>query len=112
MGIIETSLQDALYGLRMLRKHPGFTAVAVMTLALVFGANTAIFSLLDAVMFRFLPVEKPEQLVLLARQSPRGNQPVWSFTNPIWEQIRDQQDVFSGACRACSTGASSRLRLL
>lgn len=96
MGIIETTLQDALYGLRMLRKHPGFTAVAVMTLALGIGANTAIFSLLDAVMFRFLPVEKPEQLVLLARQSPRGNQAVGSFTNPIWEQIRDQQDVFSG----------------
>ncbi|MGA2607877.1 MAG: ABC transporter permease [Terriglobia bacterium] len=94
---LETLLQDIRYGVRLLRKNPGFTAVAVLTLALGIGANTAIFSLLDAVMLRFLPIEKPEELVEIVRRSPRGgNQAVSSFTNPIWEQFRNQQDVFSG----------------
>jgi predicted permease len=94
---MNTLLQDLKYGLRMLDKNPGFTAVAVLTLALGIGANTAIFSLLDAVMLRFLPVEKPEELVQLVRRSPRrGDQAVSSFTNPIWEELRNQQGVFPG----------------
>jgi predicted permease len=96
--VLETLLQDVGYGLRMLRKNPGVTAVAVVTLALGIGANTAMFSLLDSVMLRFLPVEKPEQLVQVSRRGPEpGNLGVPIFTNPIWEQVRDQQDVFSGA---------------
>jgi hypothetical protein len=84
---------DLRFALRTLAKSPVFTGVAVLSLALGIGANTAIFSLINAVILRTLPVSHPEQLVQLAMKS-QG--PIW-FTNPIWEQVRDRQDVFSGA---------------
>ena len=96
-----TLLQDVRYGLRMLVKSPGFTVVAVLTLALGIGANTAIFQLLDAVRLRTLPVKNPEQLVRIQLADPtgrRGSQASWysfALTNPLWEQIRDHQQVFS-----------------
>ena len=90
-------LQDVRYGTRLLGKNPGFTAVAILTLALGIGANTAIFSLVDTVMLKMLPVQKPEELMVLAIRSPKSTgEPDPELTNPIWEQIRDQQDVFSG----------------
>jgi hypothetical protein len=60
---IESFLVDMRYGLRMLRKNPGFSAVAILTLGLGIGANTAIFTVINAVMLRALPVQHPEQLV-------------------------------------------------
>ncbi|MGB6481907.1 MAG: ABC transporter permease [Candidatus Acidiferrales bacterium] len=113
LPFLETLFQDIRFALRMLRKSPGFTAVVVLTLALGIGANAAVFSLIDAVMLRTLPVDRPDELVQLKRQDPRyaGGGPaafsildsfLWSggasslFSNPLWEQVRDQQNVFSG----------------
>ena len=93
---IESLLQDIRFALRMLRKSPGFTAVAILTLALGIGANTAIFSLIEAVMLRMLPVQNPQQLVQIKVKSPRSQDPGSSVTTPIWEQVRDHQDVFAG----------------
>ena len=86
---LETLAQDTRYALRTLRANPGFAATAVLSLALGIGANTAIFSILNAVMLRSLPVEDPQRLVQV--DSSQGR-----FTNPIWEQVRDRQQAFSG----------------
>src|SRR5712692_7616959 len=88
--MLDAFLQDLRYALRALRSSPGFAAVAILSLALGIGANTAIFSLIDSVMLKTLPVSHPEQLIVVTNSLNKE-----SFTNPIWEQIRDRQDVFS-----------------
>ena len=88
-------LNDLRYALRMLRKNPGFSTVAVLTLAFGIGANTAIFSLIDSVMLRLLPVEKPEELLQVQYQDPNWSGESGSFTNSLWEQVRDRLDVAS-----------------
>ncbi len=88
--MIDALLQDVRYALRALRGSPGFAAVAILSLALGIGANTAIFSLIDSVVLKTLPVARPEDLL----QVTMGKSAY--FTNPIWEQLRDRQDVFSG----------------
>jgi putative ABC transport system permease protein len=93
---MERLWQDVHYGLRMLRKTPLITSIALLSLALGIGANTAIFSLVDAVMLRMLPVQNPEQLARILFRSPASPRPRQSATNPIWEQVRDRQDAFSG----------------
>src|SRR4051794_20854980 len=87
---LDSIFQDIRYAVRQLSAQPGFTLTAVLSLALGIGANTAIFTIVNAVMLRSLPVEDPRQLVeLRLDKSP-------SFTNPIWEQIRDHQKAFTG----------------
>jgi putative ABC transport system permease protein len=87
--------QDLRYGVRMLLKSKGLTVVAVFSLALGIGANTAIFSLIDAVLLKMLPVERPEQLYFIQNVGPRrpeGGAPPY----PCFERFRDQNQSFSG----------------
>jgi predicted permease len=99
---LETLIGDLRYAIRTLRAAPGFALVAILSLALGIGANTAIFSLINAVMLKSLPVRNPEQLVVVLRGGPEvegrhaGSNGSEIVTNPIWEYIRDHQDVFSG----------------
>lgn len=87
---LDSFTQDMRYGFRSLRKQPSFTAVAVLSLALGIGANTAIFSILNALMLRTLPVKDPSRLVLLRSDEMRV------VTNPLWEAIRDHHSTFDG----------------
>src|SRR5262249_25112790 len=121
---LEELVQDVRFGLRTFRKAPGFVAVAIITLALGIGANTAIFSLIDAIMLRALPVTKPSESVLLqwkARNSPHvhgyeshgdcpnnmqfgmQNPSGCSFSEPLLREI-EQAKIFSGTAAFSNTG--------
>ncbi|HEV1287585.1 MAG TPA: ABC transporter permease [Bryobacteraceae bacterium] len=94
-------LQDIRHGLRLLLLNPGFALVAILSLALGIGANTAIFQLLDAVRLRTLPVQHPEQLAIVKIANSDNRSGNFStrypqITNPQWELIRAQQQGFSG----------------
>ena len=96
-------VQDIRFALRHLLKNPAFTCVAVLSLALGIGANTAIFSLVDAVMVKMLPVRDPEQLVALDSFTQRGEQRDFSY--PLFKYLRDRKSSFSGVL-AASDGTS------
>src|SRR6266478_1073430 len=92
---LDTLTLDVRYALRTLKNFPGFATVAILSLALGIGANIAIFSLVDAVILKYLPVERPEELMQLQYRAPDWNGESSTFTNPVWEQVRDHQDVFA-----------------
>jgi predicted permease len=103
LPLFETFLQDTRYALRIMKKSPAFTCVAILTLALGIGANTAIFSVMRQVLLQRLPVSHPEELVLLYSPGPRdghvssdegdGSE---SFSYPMYLDLRDKNSVFSG----------------
>jgi putative ABC transport system permease protein len=95
-SMLQVLVQDLRYAARMLWKNPGFTAVAVLTLALGIGANTAIFSMVDIVLFRPLPITKPSEVVRLAEGKTKHAATWWPFTSfPAYLAYRDQNTVFS-----------------
>lgn len=92
---VETTAKDLSYALRAIRRNPGFTAVAVLSLALGIGANTAIFSLIDALMLRSLPVHDPQQIVQLVVPQPAAP-PFEQFTYPMVQTLASHKEIFSG----------------
>ena len=91
--VADEILRDLRHGARALAGRPGFTLVVVLTLALGIGANTAIFSLIDALLLRSLPVPHPEQLVTV--ESGSDTDTPWTY--PIWDQIRQRPQLFAKA---------------
>jgi len=116
-----TLIQDLRYGLRMLRKSPGFTAVAILTLAIGIGANTAIFSLIDGILMRGLPVQDAQHLVVLrwsARKVPdihgqssygdcgsrNGESSGCSLSMPFFNDVASHVSAFSSVAAFANTG--------
>ena len=96
-------LQDFRYGIRQLRKSPGFTVVAVITLALGIGANTAIFTVVNGLLLKMLPVKDPQQLVVVgdptrADSRSSGTPRTDVFSYPLYKELRDRNAVFTGLC--------------
>ena len=97
LGWLDTLLRDLKYTFRTLGRTPGFTAIAVLTLGLGIGANTAIFTLLDQILLRLLPVKEPQQLVLLTMKGHHygsnwgGN----ALSHPMFRDFREHNQVFS-----------------
>lgn len=105
---LETLVQDLRYAFRKLGGSPGFTAAALLSLAFGIGANTAVFTLINALLLRMLPVREPQQLVLLGRSSLETND-AHSFPYPFYRELRDNNPAFSGVL--CYTGISPALNV-
>ncbi|HKS97159.1 MAG TPA: ABC transporter permease, partial [Terriglobia bacterium] len=128
VNYIENFRKDVRYGLRQLGHSPGFTAVAIATLALGIGANTAIFSLIDAVMLKALPLREPQQLELLnwvskgkshlirsydgsSYTDQTGVSTGTSFSYPLFEAIRSRTDIFSSVLGFATSGPPFNLNV-
>src|SRR5512146_1825811 len=108
---MDSLLKDLKYGARMLLKSPGFAMVAVLTLALGMGANTAIFTVINAVLLRPLPVRDPQRLAVvgnparvhsMSNGSPRSD----LFSVPLYRELQREQDVFDGLAATGSPGSA------
>jgi ABC-type antimicrobial peptide transport system permease subunit len=110
---METLIKDLRFGIRSLAKRPGFTAIAVVTLALGIGASTAIFSVVDGVLLRSLPYPDPDQIVQLREVNERGTR--IAFTEPNFVDVRARSHSFQGIAQyngqlATVTGGSEPVR--
>src|SRR5512140_1302921 len=112
--MIDSLLKDLRFGVRMLAKAPGFTLVAVLTLALGIGVNTAIFSIVNALLLRTLPVQDPERLAVVgdpsrvhswSNGSPRSD--ILSY--PLYKEFAEQNEVFSSL--AATSNMFTRVRI-
>src|SRR5829696_8371963 len=91
---MNTLIQDLRYGARILMKQPGFTFVAVVTLALGIGANTAIFSLVNSILLRPLPFQEPDRLVQMVQASPKLGLPSWGVSQADFVAYKEQNRSF------------------
>lgn len=99
--MFDSATNDIRYGIRQLKQNPGFTTVAVLSLALGIGANTAIFQLINAIRLTALPVERPQELACVDFQKGSRRGGWWSsrsarFTYAHWQQVRERQQAFTG----------------
>ena len=104
---IDDLVRDVRYGFRTLRRHPGLTATAILTLALGIGASTALFSVINAVMLRPLPVPRPDELRLFAVHSS-APLPMFAFSYAVYQDLQRDATAFSGVALH---GGTSRMRL-
>ncbi len=107
VNFVETLIQDIRYGLRMLRRSPGFTGAVLLCLSLGIGANTALFSVINAFMLRMIPVSHPDQLVLLSFVDYKGTD--YAFSYPAYKRFQGLKQEFSGML--ASEESSSRLKM-
>src|SRR5438132_2803088 len=103
---MKTVMQDIVFGLRMLRKNPGFTIVAVLTLALGIGANTTVFTLVNAVLFKGLPYEDSGPVVMITSNNLAKNQPQIGVAYPDFLDMKSQSKSFKGLAAAQLIGSS------
>ncbi len=105
-NLLETLLRDIRFGARMLAKDPAFTAAAVTMLALGIGANTAVFSVVDAVLLRGLPYSQPDRIVALYEMRPRERELRGTVSPPDFLDWRDQSASFQNMAAIAHTPAS------
>ena len=97
--VVETTLQDLRFAIRVLRRSPVYTTVEVLTLAIGIGANTAIFSLVDAVLIMLLPVRNPEQLVAIETFSQRGERTNFAYRHSNGARRAARERALDGVAR-------------